>query len=626
MREDTAPLELSPPRSTPSSIYSDDSSEPSIDGHSILMDRSNSSIHSSIAYSLDDHVSGLESLKNNDLRNEAAIMALPRRRKKSQRPLVIQLAKILYPDLPEIAAVIRYDRLTSSAKTIVLARRKERAVAQSQPKSQSKLLDIQGPWAGQDVDPLDLKGPVAIPMPVTIGKTTDFEPIFSFLSEDKAITQAANTQGTHGLELTWKNPTLEFKRGIVYEDGRLDLCKKVVGPTHIGNLMESLESNHQIRHFLLGNNVISTTGAKRIAEFIHRHPDHMETWYLAGCHITHHGLSLLVPEMITSSTITNLWFKRNPFGSNSSSLLAELVLQTKQLRTLDLETTELGNEGTRHFIDTICGHTTSLQHLYLNANGIGQSACASLATYLADPHCALESLFMSTNPIGDAGMHLLAPGVAKNKTLKRLMCASAGLTSRGVQYLASALSHEDHPLITLDLGASQTTKAHAQKFNYFDDSCLDDLKTLIMLPHLRWLNLGRTALSAEGLQEIRSAAAHSELVFLDVHRVQSADTNSLTDSNTEEDGGVPVAGSCSLEVRNQMAKNQAKYYPHFKDYNEFLQSGDLRYLRNTSDVRKIDSMYRTRDRRLGLPMDMAWEEGDPTWKLILEDAEMAERA
>ena len=92
------------------------------------------------------------------------------------------------------------------------------------------------------------------------------------------------------------------------------------GPTHVGKLMESLEPNYQIRHFLLGNNAVSTTGAKRVAEFIHKYPDRMETWYLAGCHITRHGLSLLVPQMTTSSIITNLWFKHNPFGPNSCLL------------------------------------------------------------------------------------------------------------------------------------------------------------------------------------------------------------------------------------------------------------------------------------------------------------------
>jgi hypothetical protein len=72
-------------------------------------------------------------------------------------------------------------------------------------------------------------------------------------------------------------------------------------------------------------------------------------------------------------------------------------------------------------------------------------------------------------------------------------------------------------------------------------------------------------------------------------------------------------------------KNQAKYYPHIKEYDDFLNSEELRFLRNTSDVRQIDSMYRTRDKRLGLPMDSVWEPDDPTWKLIVEDAERWQR-
>jgi NLR family CARD domain-containing protein 3 len=286
------------------------------------------------------------------------------------------------------------------------------------------------------------------------------------------------------LETTWKNPILEFGRGIVYEDGRLDLCKKVVRPTHIGKLMESLESNHQISQFLLGNNAISTTGAKRIADFIQQYPGRIETWYLARCHITRHGLSLLVPEMMASPRITNLWFKRNPFGPNSSSLLAELVKGTPNLRTFDLETTELGDKESKYFNESITGHTVALRHLYLNANGIGQKTCASLAGYLVNPHCALESLFLSTNPIGDAEMLLLAPGLAKNKTLKRLTLATTGLTSKVVSALALSLTETFHPLQTLNLAASMTTKAHGQKSNYLDDGCIEALKPLILSPHL----------------------------------------------------------------------------------------------------------------------------------------------
>lgn len=621
MGEDTTAPQWSPP-STPGALS--DRSDGLNDSVSSLDDFRRTT------RTTDEHISTLQSLVQGDFSDEEAIRALPRRRRKSQRPLAIQLAKVLYPEMTEIAAIIQYEHLTTLAKSMVRDKQKARIASEMQPKNQAGMLRIQGPWAGQELDPVDLKGPAAIPMPVAIGKAEDFAPIFRFLAQDESF-EASRDGLRPNFEYLKRNeqftgnvPLLEFTRGLIYEDGRLDLCKKVVGPTHIRNLMESLEPNHQIRHFLLGNNAISTTGAKRIADFIHKFPNRMETWYLAGCHITQHGLSLLVPQMITSSTITNLWFKRNPFGPNSSTLLAELVLQTPNLRTLDLETTELGDDGTSKFIDSITGNPSAIRNLYLNANGIGQSACASLGNYLANPSCTLESLFLSTNPIGDDGMLLLAPGLARNKTLKRLTCASSGLTGKGLSYLASAIAEAGHALHTLDIGASQTTKAHAQKFNYFDDASVAALKSLVITPSIRWLNVGRTVMTEAGFEGVRSAIARSELVFLDMHRVHIADLKNTGSGKTQVYDGVPAPKSCSIEVRKQLAKNQAKYFPQYKDYDEFLNSEDFRFLRNTSDVRKIDSMYRNQDKRLGLPMDAAWEEGDPTWKLIVEDAKMAE--
>ncbi|KAH6663745.1 hypothetical protein B0J14DRAFT_608984 [Halenospora varia] len=615
--------------SSPSSAFSESSNE----------EETRSSIHACKAYSFEEHLEILQSVRDGDFSNVKAILALPRRRNKSQRPLAMQLAIAAYPEMAELAALIRYEQVVLPAKSIVRQEEKARTAAQLAPKRNSggKLLRIQGPWAGQDVDPLDLNGPKAIPMPVEIGSTKDFEPIFSFLADDRPfwnnnddptlepnfrdLKHQQNKQGKRGLELVWHNPIVEFPRGIVYEDGRLDLCKKVVGPTHIGNLMKSLEPNHHIKHFLLGNNAISTTGAKEISDFIAKYPDRMETWYIAGCHITEHGLSLLVPQMVKSSTVTNLWFKRNPFGPGSAPLLAQLVLNTKNLRTLDLETTELGDQATAEFVVAITGKVSSLRNIYLNANGIGRKACAGLARYLADPHCQLESLFLSTNPIGDVGVELLAPGIAANKTLQRLSLTSCGLTSKGVTCLASALTAGGHALHTLDLSASQTTTVHEQRFNYIDDNCVKALKEFIKSTSLRYLDLGRTVFTLDGMEAIRSAVSNSELVFFNLNRLQIQGPAKALEEGTPILDVVPAVKTCSLTVRNQLVKNQQKYFPHIEKYDDFLNGEELRFLRNTSDVRKIDSMYRTQDKRLGFPMDKKWEEGDKTWKLIVDDAE-----
>lgn len=645
----TAPIEeaMSSSRSpSPAALsYESDNSVSSLEGTATSIDEPHtSSIYAYHTYSIEEHVATLRSIQNDDTSNTIGIKALPRRANKSQRPFAIQISKALFPQSTEISAIIEYERLVIPAKAAVRQRERDLLALDLLPKDNrgGKLIRIQGPWAGQEADPVDLRGPTAIPMPVEIGTTRDFEPIFAFLAQDTPFDVVGTLDdfkptfnftvpdgahnGTRGHELLWNSPLVEFERGIVYDDGRLDLCKKVVGPTHIGKLMESLESNNQITHFLLGNNAISTTGANAIAKFLAQYPNRMETWYLAGCHITSHGLELLVPQLVKSSKITNLWFKRNPFGPESAPLLAQLVLCTSNLRTLDLETTQLGDEGVSRFIDAITGKPSSLKHIYLNANGIGQKASAALAEYLSHPTCVLESLFMSTNPIGDAGIALLAPALRRNKTLKRLTLASTGLTSKGVSVLAAALSQGPSVIHTLDLGASQTTKAHGQKFNYLDDACIEALNPLILSPSLRWLNLGRTLFSAAASQDIKATVAQSSLVYFAMNTAQVSDASEIivstdTTASTTIMNGTAAPKSCSLAVRNRLARNQAKLYPHIKDYDSFLNSEEIRFLRNTSDVRKIDSMYRTRDKRLGLPMDVKWEKGDATWKLIVDDAE-----
>ena len=275
------------------------------------------SIYACDKFTFAQHLSTLQRIQVGDYTNdEKAILALPRRGNKSQRSLAYRLASAIYPELSEIAAVIKYERLITPAKVIVRQIQKDRTTAQLQAtnKAGGEILRLQGPWLGQDIDPVDLKGPIAAPMPVKIGETRNFAPIFSFMAQGKGFQDGSKEEnirsptqtGTYGVELPQKCPMLEFERGIIYEDGRLDLCKQVVGPTHIGDLMQSLETNPHIRHFLLGNNAISTTGSYSISEFLRKCPDQMETWYLAGCHITHHGLSFLVPQMIRSSTVNNI--------------------------------------------------------------------------------------------------------------------------------------------------------------------------------------------------------------------------------------------------------------------------------------------------------------------------------
>ncbi|KAF7339963.1 RNI-like protein [Mycena venus] len=253
-----------------------------------------------------------------------SINDLPRRRH-STTTVASQVAALLFPDFTQVKADIHYEIALSRARRV--ARQRERArvhSGNSHIKNDAIASETQGEWLGQEEDPISLDGPMALPMPVEIGTDDDFQDVFQFLHlnlnpkdvlspEKKDMRdELTSTLGLMpGAEIKWNTPMVEFKRGVVYDDGRLDLCKMVVGPTHIEKLLDALERNTVVTQFLLGNNVISTTGARRIARFIVDHPERIETWYIAGNHIRAPGFQLLVDAMVNSSRITNVWLKRS---------------------------------------------------------------------------------------------------------------------------------------------------------------------------------------------------------------------------------------------------------------------------------------------------------------------------
>ncbi|KAJ7022759.1 hypothetical protein C8F04DRAFT_971120 [Mycena alexandri] len=414
------------------------------------------------------------------------------------------------------------------------------------------------------------------------------------------LTSALGLQA--GKEIKWETPMVEFKRGVVYEDGRLDLCKMVVGPTHIEKLLDALEENTVVTQFLLGNNVISTTGARRIAKFIADHPERIETWYLAGNHIRAPGFQLLVDAMVNSPRITNVWLKRNPLTPDSIDNVVRLITQTSNLRTLDLDNTELGNEGVARIMTELTGRDVPLRHLYLNANGIGEKAAIAIAGYLAHPVCKLESLYLASNPIGDAGALPIAEALKSNTSLLRLSVGSTGLTSRGIVALSRVLAVHQR-IMSLDLAASQTTRVHAQRFNHLANGTIPALTALMQNPTMRHLDLGRTALSAGGLEDLKAAVPETNLCEFRAFRKP----------------GFGEATSCPLATRRALEGNVKRFYPDEEGYRAFTNGLNARFLYSPEDVRLIDSVYRTRDQRSDKEIQQFWEDGDPVWEMVDAD-------
>lgn len=402
------------------------------------------------------------------------VMEAPRRRGANTKAKLLAkaIAKILYPydaDGSEDAAlvsIIKYEECIVKLRRHVVQKRKrdhEIVTARNEMKKWSMRVLKQGEW-DPATDLWPLTGAPSLPMPVEIAEPQTLEPFFEHLrlgGTDELSSTVRTKEATRVEEENTGTQTLAFPKGIVYSDRRMDLCKMVLGPRNIGDLIESLRTNEFITHFLLGNNIIGPHGSECIANFLKEFPNRMDTWYLAGNCIDRESFKLLVDEWVKSDSVTNIWLKRNPLSPSAAEDIYRLITQTRNLRTLDLDQTELGDEGVAVLFDKLTSHATisslPLRHIYLNAVGIGEKGAAAISSYLASPNCTLNSLYVNNNPLGSRGGEALAMGLKANKSLQRLTLASTGMGDRGVIALFEAL--RNHPsLMAFDVGQSYATE------------------------------------------------------------------------------------------------------------------------------------------------------------------------
>ncbi|KAI4188916.1 MAG: hypothetical protein LQ348_003865 [Seirophora lacunosa] len=512
-------------------------------------------------------------------------------RRKSHKPeearMAEQIAQMIYPNASEssLPALIKYEKDMLAGRRAYKIQESQHAFELQQQfrdtQTWREKVALQGPW-DEINDPLPLTGASALPMPVDVSDRETLKPFFDHLSNGGGY--RVDEYGQETEEPYYGIKVGEWEKGMLYQDGRMDLCKMVVGPPNIGILMENLKNNTFVRHFLLGNNIIGPAGAKAIARYLVQRPNQIETWYLAGNCIDSDNLNLVVDGWNASSTITNIWLKRNPLGPSSIPVLTKLITQTPNLRTLDLDQTELSDAGVAQLFVSLADfnqHGLPLRHIYLNATGISVAACRSLARYLATTNCSLQSLYISNNPIGEEGARALANGLSRNSSLIRLMARSCGLKSVGATAIMDALLSSPK-IMALDIGLNFATQDLGSRYNHFDDEIQDTVINFIEKnKSLRFLDLGVTAMTLSAVEKI--ADALSESPTLVVFRVESTDFK--------------LPRPLKRQIRALLARNVKGMYGDGATYEDFA-AEEQRWLISPKDVRLIDSGYRNRDMEL----------------------------
>ena len=212
-----------------------------------------------------------------------------------------QLARQLFPTSEDerIGSYIAYSRLISRLRGAYKAQMVAADASHSRPTlfQQARMFGNRKLFEQLLSEPLSDTILNPLPMPVEIAPYEELEPFLTHMRKGEAASQSC----------------LEFTRGAYYDDGRIDMCKQVVGDRYIGDLVNSVRDNPFVEHFLLGNNIVGDRGAAAIASLISGSSQaRIKTYYLAGNCFTAIGARSLATALSNNQQAESLWLKRNP--------------------------------------------------------------------------------------------------------------------------------------------------------------------------------------------------------------------------------------------------------------------------------------------------------------------------
>lgn len=432
-------------------------------------------------------------------------------------PVANRIALRLYPVEEGGTEQASFDRFRELVRKLRATAHAQREGAPKPKKKTSCAIpdDYFAPGPPRFVDGVPVAEAVAYPraMPVTVAPAEELAPFFAFLEKPETLGEKPEDG---------KGP-LMFTRGAFFADQRMDLCKQVVGPDHVGALCDAVAKPYarenapdwgRVRHFLLGNNIAcegdSVPAAESFARLMADPRVVIETWYLAGNSIGPNAMGVLARALETNVHARALWLKRNPLGAEGAAHLGRMLAKNTTLRLLDLHTTGLFDEGMEAMARAFLAEdaTLHLRHLYAGANALTARSIVALGSMVTRTRpSSLASLSISINRLGNLGLDALVDLVETGALgdLLRLDIGSIGLERPDLSRLTDALVTHCKKLRALDLGTYLSTRDMGEAANVLDPDVTPLVRLLREHPAIELLDVGICGLPPESLDRLVSA-------------------------------------------------------------------------------------------------------------------------
>lgn len=349
--------------------------------------------------------------------------------------------------------------------------------------------------------------------PVDISSPILLEPLYDFL-QNKEIEKELENE-------------MIFEKGTVCTDGRLDLCKQVIGPNGVNSLINSLKLDSlmktpKVKHLLLGNNVCGNNLGFAVAEFIKSGKSSLTTWYIAGNDMDHIGIEPIAEALEKDNKVTQLWLKRNPLKKEGMFPLVKMLKINTYLQVLDLTNTGILDDGAKILLEGI-KINNSLKFLYLSSNGLTEKTCETLKDTLTFTN--IEQLGLGCNRLGNNGAILLSEILLqKDVKLKSLEIASCAIGIEGANAIAKALEI-NKSLVMLNMGFLKSTNDLDEIPNLIEsEGAISIANALLKNNKLRYLDLTYSGIEKSGINrfskilEIKNTERNCTLLYLNLEQ------------------------------------------------------------------------------------------------------------
>ena len=189
----------------------------------------------------------------------------------------------------------------------------------------------------------------------------------------------------------------------------------------VASIITRLSHNSSLTDLDISNSHFSMANVNILASVLKDHSKCTLTkLYLQDCYINGEGAVKLAAALYKNTTLRNLDLSNNPIGERVKGVtaVAEMLLENKTLRELNLQDCHITSEGAVELAAALCKNST-LKYLDLDHNPIGVKGASSMSDMLQH-NTSLEYFSLCDDSVGEEGVRQLINSLKHNQTLREL--------------------------------------------------------------------------------------------------------------------------------------------------------------------------------------------------------------